>query len=159
MIAVLAVPDRTESEWAMFWRVYIEALEGFPADVVRKAVRAYLRSPDSEFFPKPGPLHALCLRQAHDGLDAADRRDGSEWNNRAWSWPSDEELASMTLREQRRQYQIMASQSRGKAGSMASDGKHPRPEWIIKAQHYEAEAQRIAGLISRGAQADAASRR
>ena len=47
----------------------------------------------------------------------------------------------------------MASEARGKAGPMGPDGQHPRPEWIEKSKNFAAEAQYIAGMISKGAQA------
>lgn len=138
---IMDVDDR--SRWLQTW---CEDLAEFPLDAIRSGCRTWRQS-DNTRFPTPGQLLPL-IRAA-----TSTPRDSSP-NNKSWSWPTDDELASMTLREQRRQYQIMASQCRGKAGPMDNNGKHPKPEWIGRAQGYDAEAQRVAGLISRGAQSD-----
>lgn len=133
----------SKSRWMQTW---CEDLMEYPIETIRAACRAWRQS-DNTKFPTPGQL----LPMVRAGLI---KPVSEAANNRSWSWPSDGDLAAMTLREQRRQYLIMAHQCRGKAGPMGDDGQHPRPEWIGKAKAYDEEAKRVASLISRGAQAD-----
>lgn len=55
-----------------FWEAY-KVLSGVPAEALAAGVREYLAAPDSEFFPKPGPLKALCDKQAEPLFKAAYR--------------------------------------------------------------------------------------
>ncbi len=60
MLTLYGVSDRSAAEWRMFWTFYLELLAGLPLESVQAGVRAYVSAPDSNFFPKPGPLLALC---------------------------------------------------------------------------------------------------
>lgn len=64
LVSLYGVPDRSENEWAGFWRFYIEALDEVPIFALRAGVSDYVAQADSEYFPKPGPLKALCNRHA-----------------------------------------------------------------------------------------------
>lgn len=87
LVTIYGVADRSEGEWAAFWRFYTEALQDLPLAALRNGVKAYVAQPDSEFFPKPGPLKALCQREASEvwtalgrsrqALKIADRRGPS----------------------------------------------------------------------------------
>ena len=60
LLAVYGLPDKSEADRDTFWKVYVAVLASLPAHALQKGVRAYVESPDSQFFPKPGPLKALC---------------------------------------------------------------------------------------------------
>lgn len=64
MLSLFNVPRKTEAEAATFWRFYIEALESLPAEAVRAGVTDYVSDAKAEWFPKPGPLKALCEKRA-----------------------------------------------------------------------------------------------
>lgn len=64
LVTLYGVSDKTEAEWKTFWRFYIEALEEMPIEALKAGVAEYVQRPDSEFFPKPGPLRAICSEQA-----------------------------------------------------------------------------------------------
>jgi len=55
-----------------FWQAY-DVLADLPEEALRKGVDDYLAQPDSQFFPKPGPLRALCDRHAEPIRRAAYR--------------------------------------------------------------------------------------
>jgi hypothetical protein len=59
--ALYPQPQRTEAEWANWWRDYLNALAGLPADVVEEAMQTWVAKPDSQFLPRPGELRALAL--------------------------------------------------------------------------------------------------
>lgn len=65
LVTLYGVPDKSEKEWAAFWRFYTEALGNLPLEALKAGVAEYVRASSSEFFPKPGPLLALC--NAHAG--------------------------------------------------------------------------------------------
>jgi hypothetical protein len=73
LVSVYGVADRSAAEWATFWRFYVETLSWLPLEALQAGVKAYNAKPDSEFFPKPGPLRALCEDHAAK-LSAAKRR-------------------------------------------------------------------------------------
>jgi hypothetical protein len=60
LLALYGVGDKSQAEWKFFWQVYSEMLAGLPLESVQAGVKAYVASQDSQFFPKPGPLLALC---------------------------------------------------------------------------------------------------
>lgn len=60
LIALYGVPDKSEDEWAAFWRIYVEDLGRYPVWAIASATRAYRRQKDANWFPRPGPLKALC---------------------------------------------------------------------------------------------------
>jgi hypothetical protein len=64
LVTLYGVPDRSEREWEMFWRFYIEALSNLPLESLRAGVADYVGRSSSEFFPKPGPLKAICAEHA-----------------------------------------------------------------------------------------------
>lgn len=49
-----------EATTADFWTVYREALGDLPWSAILAGCEAYNRASTSEFFPRPGPLRALC---------------------------------------------------------------------------------------------------
>jgi hypothetical protein len=55
-----------------FWQAY-KIMAGLPWEALRLGVEDYLAQPDSEFFPKPGPLKALCDKHAEPIYKAAFR--------------------------------------------------------------------------------------
>lgn len=55
-----------------FWEPY-RFLAGLPAEALKRGVDEYTRQPDSLFFPKPGPLKALCDKHAEPIYRAAFR--------------------------------------------------------------------------------------
>jgi hypothetical protein len=73
LLALYGVPKKSEAEARTFWGFYIEALEGLPREAVAAGVAEYVRDPKSEFFPKPGPLRAICERHAIPLRMAANR--------------------------------------------------------------------------------------
>lgn len=73
MVALYGVPDRSREEWATFWRFYTDLLGKLSLEAVKAGVAAYVAKPDAEFFPKPGPLAALC-KDTHDRLFMAAHR-------------------------------------------------------------------------------------
>ncbi len=52
-------PARSEGEWAAWWDDYHEVLKDVPWGDLDAAMVEYMRSPDSDFMPKPGKLLAL----------------------------------------------------------------------------------------------------
>lgn len=56
-----------------FWQVYTKQLADVPAEALRLAVDDYASQPDSQFFPKPGPLREFALRRAEPVFRAASR--------------------------------------------------------------------------------------
>lgn len=56
---VFPQPERSEEEWAEWWAGYTEALEGLARPALEAAMSAYVKLPDSEFFPKPGRIREL----------------------------------------------------------------------------------------------------
>lgn len=56
-----------------FWEVYFDALQDFPLVAVKLAVSDYAKGPESEFFPKPGPLRKLAADHATVPLRAHSR--------------------------------------------------------------------------------------
>lgn len=138
MLAVFGVQGKSENEWTTFWRMYTDALGGLPASAIIQGVRDYLRRETSEFFPKPGPLHAICAKIADKGLDdrAAARNSVTPV---AWYWPSQADLDDMSAAERKRQYRILAHECRRRAGPMDAHGVHAHPDWIVKAHNFERE--------------------
>lgn len=64
LLTLYGVADKSEAENKTFWGFYIDAIGGLPAEAVRAGVAEYVSGAESEFFPKPGPLKALCERHA-----------------------------------------------------------------------------------------------
>ena len=64
LLALYGVGKKSESEAEAFWGFYMDALSGVPAEALRSAVAEYVADAKSEWFPKPGPLRALCDRHA-----------------------------------------------------------------------------------------------
>jgi len=71
LVLVYGVGEAAKS--AAFWRVYIEQLQGFPAEALAQAVSDYAGGATAEFFPKPGPLKALAAKRAEPLLKALSR--------------------------------------------------------------------------------------
>ena len=70
---MFGLKDRGEAEWASFWGFYITALGDLPLEAIREGVAEYTEQETSEFFPKPGPLKAICRRKAEPVLMALGR--------------------------------------------------------------------------------------
>lgn len=73
LLALYGVSDKTEAENRTFWGFYIDALGHLPAEALRAGVAEYVADGRSEFFPKPGPLRAICERHAIPLRMAANR--------------------------------------------------------------------------------------
>jgi hypothetical protein len=72
--ALYPQPTRTDAEWAAWWADYTNALDDLPPSAIEAGMAAYVKGPDSEFFPKPGRIRDLAkttpnpLAIACDGL-------------------------------------------------------------------------------------------
>lgn len=75
LLALYGVPRKSEAEAEAFWRFYLDTLENLPAEALRAGVAEYVADPKSEFFPKPGPLKAICERHAIPLRMAANRAE------------------------------------------------------------------------------------
>lgn len=64
LVTLYGVTDRSEAEWKTFWGFYTRVLAEIPAEALKAGVEDYVANPASEFFPKPGPLLALCNARA-----------------------------------------------------------------------------------------------
>ena len=62
--SIYGIGQRSQAEWGAFWTIYAKQIEGFPREAVAAAVEEYTGLATSEFFPKPGPLKALCDKHA-----------------------------------------------------------------------------------------------
>lgn len=71
LILVYGASEATRSP--AFWQAYYRALAPLPVEALARGVEDYLAAPDSEFFPKPGPLRALCDKHAEPIFKAASR--------------------------------------------------------------------------------------
>lgn len=60
LMTVFGVADRSTAEWTTYLEVYVEVLSGLSAWAIERGAFRYVSRPDSEFFPKPGPLRAEC---------------------------------------------------------------------------------------------------
>ncbi len=69
LFPVFGVQLRSEDENAAFWAAYIEVLGDLSPAVLARGVSAYLAKPDSNFFPRPGPLRACCLAEPWAGYE------------------------------------------------------------------------------------------
>ena len=63
LTSLYGIQTRSEAEWKTFWKFYIDALEALPLEALKRGIADYVGDAKSEFFPKPGPLKALC--EAH----------------------------------------------------------------------------------------------
>jgi hypothetical protein len=73
MMALFGVPRKSETEAEAFWGFYLDALSGLSVEAIAAGVAEYAADPKSEFFPKPGPLKAICERHAIKPTMAASR--------------------------------------------------------------------------------------
>lgn len=73
MVTLYGVSDKSQAEWSVFWGFYITALGDLPAEAVQRGVDEYVADAKSEFFPKPGPLKAICEKHAVPLRMAANR--------------------------------------------------------------------------------------
>jgi len=64
MVPIFGVSDRSAAEWSTFWRFYLDVLDDVPPAALRAAITEYVSAPDSNFFPRPGPLKAICDRHS-----------------------------------------------------------------------------------------------
>jgi len=64
LVALYGAQDKSEAEWTAFWGFYVDALGDLPEEALRAGVAEYVCNAKSEFFPKPGPLKAICDRHA-----------------------------------------------------------------------------------------------
>lgn len=70
LVLVYGVGEAARSP--VFWQAY-KILAGLPYEALLRGVEDYLAQPDSQFFPKPGPLKALCDARAEPIYKAAFR--------------------------------------------------------------------------------------
>lgn len=73
LLTLYGVADKSEGENRAFWGFYIDALGDLPREAVKAGVAEYVADARSEFFPKPGPLRAICDRHAIPIRMAANR--------------------------------------------------------------------------------------
>lgn len=73
LATLYGIAGKSQGEWRAFWRFYIDALSNVPLEAIKAGVADYVQRPDSEFFPKPGPLKAICLRHAEQLFTALGR--------------------------------------------------------------------------------------
>lgn len=79
MAPVYALPSRPDEEWASFFGVYLDALEGFPAFAIEGAFLRWNRGEDmkdpamGQFYPKPSQLVALATKAKAELWIAAGR--------------------------------------------------------------------------------------
>jgi hypothetical protein len=73
LLTLYGVADKSTAEAKAFWGFYIDALSGLPLEALKAGVAEYVADPKSEFFPKPGPLKAICDRHAVPLRMAANR--------------------------------------------------------------------------------------
>lgn len=66
LATIYGVSDRSEGEWKTFWAIYTQILGELPIAALKAGVKSYVARADSEFFPKPGPLKALCEEKGGD---------------------------------------------------------------------------------------------
>lgn len=69
LLAIFHMDERAGSE--AFWQVYIDVLEDVPICSLNAGVKAYLGRPESDWFPRPGPLKALCSSDEQTALRRA----------------------------------------------------------------------------------------
>lgn len=73
LVSLYGVSDKGPAEWRVFWKFYINALQDLPREALEAGAADYVSRGDSEFFPKPGPLKAICQRKAEMLLTALGR--------------------------------------------------------------------------------------
>lgn len=73
LVTLYGVSDKSPGEWRAFWRFYINALQDLPREAIERGVADYVAGAESEFFPKPGPLKAICQKRAETILTALGR--------------------------------------------------------------------------------------
>lgn len=71
LVLLYGIPEAAKADG--YWDPYLKALSGVPAKALSAAIDEYAALPDSNFFPKPGPLKALADRQAEPIRRAAHR--------------------------------------------------------------------------------------
>lgn len=73
LLALYGVPRKSPAEADAFWGFYLDTLGSLPPEALRAGVAEYVADSKSEFFPKPGPLKAICERHAIPLRMAANR--------------------------------------------------------------------------------------
>lgn len=73
LVTLFGVADRSEGEWTAFWKFYLDALSDLPREALAAGIAEYVAQPDSQFFPRPGPLKAICDKHAAPIRMAANR--------------------------------------------------------------------------------------
>lgn len=68
--ALFPQPERPESEWDAWWYDYVQTLDGLAESAIEAAMLAYVKLPDSEFFPKPGRIRELAFTAPNDAARA-----------------------------------------------------------------------------------------
>lgn len=94
LILVYGASEATKAP--AFWEAYYAALSGLPVEALARGVKDYLAAADSEFFPKPGPLRALCEKHAEPIFKAASRaKRATEVPSVGRTPPTEEEKAAV----------------------------------------------------------------
>lgn len=99
--ALYPQPERSPGEWTEWWSDYHEALDDCSLAGLEAAMAAYVRSPDSEFMPKPGKLLELArtVENSPAGAYARARRAVEQAERdlaeRHRAPPSDEQVAAV----------------------------------------------------------------
>ena len=73
LLTLYGVSEKSEGEAKAFWGFYIDALGSLPREAITAGVAEYVADARSEFFPRPGPLKAICDRHASPLRMAANR--------------------------------------------------------------------------------------
>ncbi len=71
--AIFPQPDRSEAQWADFWRDYVDVLGHLSESAIEAGMRQWVRSPDTEFLPKPGKLLKLATTTPNAAATAYER--------------------------------------------------------------------------------------
>lgn len=116
LVLVYGVGDAARSP--VFWQAY-KILAGLPWEALRLGVEDYLAQPDSQFFPKPGPLKALCDKRAEPIYKAAFRA------SRAASLPPPKSRVPPT-EEEKAAVAKMLGEFRRKAETAFTEASKPR---------------------------------
>jgi len=71
--AIYPQPVRGPEEWAAWWEAYFDTLSDSPAEAIEAAMKAWIRTDQTGFLPKPGQLMALVSKEAETAYRAVSR--------------------------------------------------------------------------------------
>ena len=61
---IFPLSDQSSGEWKIKAKFYANALAGLPISAIEAGIADYVNRPDSQYWPKPGPLKAICEQHA-----------------------------------------------------------------------------------------------